>query len=132
MSITQNVATILDDHVTPEVEGIDRMCLNVYVPRRHTIRESPAPRLRVSPLQQLQCFLGATRPDLCGRWRYRIGPKWLRGVRRFHSGRPDCNRRTSHDQGSRFRWECRDNNVRDHRGLARTIPAGYALNREAW
>jgi hypothetical protein len=33
MSITQNVATILRDHVTLEVEGIDRMYLNVYVPR---------------------------------------------------------------------------------------------------
>jgi hypothetical protein len=33
MSITPNVATILKDHVTLEVEGIDRMDLNVYVPR---------------------------------------------------------------------------------------------------
>ena len=33
MSITQNVATILKDHVTLEVEGMDRMYLNVYVPR---------------------------------------------------------------------------------------------------
>jgi hypothetical protein len=33
MSITHNVATILRDHVTLEVEGIDRMYLNVYVPR---------------------------------------------------------------------------------------------------
>lgn len=33
MSITRNVATILKDHVTLEVEGIDRMYLNVYVPR---------------------------------------------------------------------------------------------------
>lgn len=33
MSITQNVATILREHVTLEVEGIDRMYLNVYVPR---------------------------------------------------------------------------------------------------
>src|SRR5487761_338107 len=32
MSITQNVATILKEHVTLEVEGIDRMYLNVYVP----------------------------------------------------------------------------------------------------
>ena len=33
MSITPNVATILKDHVTLEVEGIDRMYLNAYVPR---------------------------------------------------------------------------------------------------
>src|SRR5579875_1250441 len=33
MSITRNVAAILKDHVTLEVEGIDRMYLNVYVPR---------------------------------------------------------------------------------------------------
>jgi hypothetical protein len=33
MSITPNVATIPKDHVTLEVEGIDRMYLNVYVPR---------------------------------------------------------------------------------------------------
>jgi hypothetical protein len=33
MSITQNVAAILKQHVTLEVEGIDRMYLNVYVPR---------------------------------------------------------------------------------------------------
>lgn len=32
MSVTQNVATILKDHVTLEVEGIDRMYLNVLVP----------------------------------------------------------------------------------------------------
>jgi hypothetical protein len=32
MSITQNVATILKDHVTLEVEGIDRMYLNVFIP----------------------------------------------------------------------------------------------------
>ncbi len=33
MSITHNVATLLQEHVTLEVEGIDRMYLNVYVPR---------------------------------------------------------------------------------------------------
>ena len=33
MTITQNVATILKQHVTLEVEAIDRMYLNVYVPR---------------------------------------------------------------------------------------------------
>lgn len=33
MSITRNVATILKEHVTLQVEGIDRMYLNVYVPR---------------------------------------------------------------------------------------------------
>jgi hypothetical protein len=31
--ITQNVAAILADHVRLTVEGIDRMYLNVYVPR---------------------------------------------------------------------------------------------------
>ena len=33
MSIMPNVATILKDHVTLEVEGINRMYLNVYIPR---------------------------------------------------------------------------------------------------
>jgi hypothetical protein len=33
MTITQSVATILKQHVTLEVEGIDRLYLNVYVPR---------------------------------------------------------------------------------------------------
>src|SRR5215831_7605405 len=33
MSIIPNVATILKDHVTLEVEGINRMYLNVYIPR---------------------------------------------------------------------------------------------------
>jgi hypothetical protein len=32
MSITHNVATLLKEHVTLAVEGIDRMYLNVYVP----------------------------------------------------------------------------------------------------
>src|SRR5215470_10740617 len=31
--IAQSVANILRDHVKLSVEGIDRMCLNVYVPR---------------------------------------------------------------------------------------------------
>ena len=33
MSVPLSVATILKDHVTLEVESIDRMYLNVYVPR---------------------------------------------------------------------------------------------------
>ena len=33
MTIPQSVAEILNEHVTLEVEGIDRMYLNVYVPR---------------------------------------------------------------------------------------------------
>ena len=33
MSIALNVARMLAQHVTLEVEGIDRMYLNVYVPR---------------------------------------------------------------------------------------------------
>ncbi len=33
MSIPQSVATILKDHVTLEVESIDRMYLHAYVPR---------------------------------------------------------------------------------------------------
>lgn len=32
MKVARSVAEILDDHVTLEVEGIDRMYLNVYVP----------------------------------------------------------------------------------------------------
>jgi len=33
MSLPRSVAEILDEHVTLEVEGIDRMYLNVYVPQ---------------------------------------------------------------------------------------------------
>src|SRR6266705_31727 len=33
MSIARSVAEILREHVTLELEGIDRMYLNVYVPR---------------------------------------------------------------------------------------------------
>ncbi len=33
MSIPQSVTEILRDHVTLEVESIDRMYLNLYVPR---------------------------------------------------------------------------------------------------
>jgi hypothetical protein len=33
MTIPHSVAEILKQHVTLEVEGIDRMYLNVYVPR---------------------------------------------------------------------------------------------------
>ena len=32
MNLPRSVAKILDEHVTLEVEGIDRMYLNVYVP----------------------------------------------------------------------------------------------------
>jgi hypothetical protein len=33
MSLPQTVADVLGEHVTLEVEGIDRMYLNVYQPR---------------------------------------------------------------------------------------------------
>ena len=33
MSVPRTVAEVLHEHVTLEVEGIDRMYLNVYVPR---------------------------------------------------------------------------------------------------
>ena len=33
MSVPRSVAEVLADHVTLEVEGIDRMYLNVYVPQ---------------------------------------------------------------------------------------------------
>jgi len=33
MSVPRSVAEVLDEHVTLEVEGIDRMYLNVYVPQ---------------------------------------------------------------------------------------------------
>ena len=32
MSVSRSVAEVLHEHVTVEVEGIDRMYLNVYVP----------------------------------------------------------------------------------------------------
>lgn len=54
MSVGPSVADILDDHVTLEVECIDRMYLNVYVPGCSTSAASWAssapsrPRLRLS------------------------------------------------------------------------------------
>src|SRR3954447_5233424 len=33
MSVARSVATVLREHVTLEVEGIDRMYLNVFVPK---------------------------------------------------------------------------------------------------
>jgi hypothetical protein len=38
MSLPRSVADVLNDHVTLEVEGIDRMYLNVYQPRLQTKR----------------------------------------------------------------------------------------------
>jgi hypothetical protein len=38
MSLPRSVADVLEDHVTLEVEGIDRMYLNVYQPRLQTDR----------------------------------------------------------------------------------------------
>src|SRR3954452_12579365 len=38
MTLPRTVADVLDDHVTLEVEGIDRMYLNVYQPRLQTDR----------------------------------------------------------------------------------------------
>jgi hypothetical protein len=42
MSIPRSVAEVLAEHVTLEVEGIDRMYLNVYVPALQRQGESPA------------------------------------------------------------------------------------------
>ena len=36
MTLPRSVADVLNDHVTLEVEGIDRMYLNVYQPRLQT------------------------------------------------------------------------------------------------
>src|SRR5205085_11836609 len=44
MSVSRSVAEVLADHVTLEVEGIDRMYLNVYVPglqREQGVVETP-------------------------------------------------------------------------------------------
>ena len=38
MSLPRTVAEVLKDHLTLEVEGIDRMYLNVYQPRLQTDR----------------------------------------------------------------------------------------------
>jgi hypothetical protein len=37
MTLPRTVAQVLNDHVTLEVEGIDRMYLNVYQPRLQTV-----------------------------------------------------------------------------------------------
>ena len=41
MSLPRSVAEVLKQHVTLEVEGIDRMYLNVYQPRLQTTVASP-------------------------------------------------------------------------------------------
>src|SRR5450432_199320 len=40
MSIPRNVADVIQNHVTLEVEGIDRMYLNVYQPRLQTEKQA--------------------------------------------------------------------------------------------
>jgi hypothetical protein len=42
MSVPRTVAEVLADHVTLEVEGIDRMYLNVYVPDLQRTKVWPA------------------------------------------------------------------------------------------
>ena len=42
MSIPRSVAEVLAEHVNLEVEGIDRMYLNVYVPALQRAGKSPA------------------------------------------------------------------------------------------
>ena len=42
MSVPRSVAEVLAEHVTLEVEGIDRMYLNVYVPALQREGASPA------------------------------------------------------------------------------------------
>ena len=42
MSVPRTVSEVLKDHVTLEVEGIDRMYLNVYVPQLPANKEWPA------------------------------------------------------------------------------------------
>ena len=43
MSVPQTVAEVLAKHVVLEVESIDRMYLNIYVPPLQNIRTSRAP-----------------------------------------------------------------------------------------
>lgn len=42
MSVPRTVSEVLKDHVTLEVEGIDRMYLNVYVPQLPANKAWPA------------------------------------------------------------------------------------------
>ena len=50
MSLSRRVAEILSEHVTLEIEGIDRMYLNVYVPALQ----------RASGVASFFAFIGAT------------------------------------------------------------------------
>jgi hypothetical protein len=50
MSIPRSVADVIRNHVTLEVEGIDRMYLNVYQPKR--TKEKKQPASFASPRQQ--------------------------------------------------------------------------------
>jgi hypothetical protein len=66
--IAQSVADILGDHVKLSVEGIDRMCLNIYVPRLQTEqgvvwffrdhRGQPLPSAALTMRQSFYCEAG--------------------------------------------------------------------------
>jgi hypothetical protein len=45
MTVARSVADVLDDHVVFEVECLDRMYLNVYVPRLRHPGRSTRPHL---------------------------------------------------------------------------------------
>jgi hypothetical protein len=47
MSVTRSVADVLRDHVVLELEAIDRMYLNVYVPHLQIVRAVAARPLRL-------------------------------------------------------------------------------------
>src|SRR6516225_8754561 len=66
--IAQSVADILDHHVNLTIEGIDRMCLNIYVPRLQTEqgvvwffrdhRGQPLPSAALTMRQSFYCEAG--------------------------------------------------------------------------
>jgi hypothetical protein len=53
MSVARSVAEVLRDHVLLEVEAIDRMYLNVYVPRLQSVEPH---RGHVVGLRALPCL----------------------------------------------------------------------------
>ena len=67
MTIPQSVAEILEEHVTLEVEGIDRMYLNVYVPRLQIVEGV------LGFIRRHRGYPGGDRQPALQRGRYRRG-----------------------------------------------------------
>ena len=101
MSVSHNVAQILQDHVTFELECIDRMYLNVYVPTgdsSHTLLvTNPLPDVEVGEWRKLRIAIDRIQPGTALVWVYLIAylvafgllyPAVARIVHDLHGWRP--------------------------------------------